>query len=150
MNRPCLMAAALAFALAAIPLSGALAQGMGPGMGMGMGQGGMGRGGLLPDPAKLPDLKARLGITAAQEAAWSSYAEGVTAANEMRAKMRAEAQAQPMPQRMEGRAERQAAGAQVHEDLNQRRAALAELLRPEQRALLDREAPPLPPPPGMR
>jgi hypothetical protein len=148
MNRPYLMAAALAFALAALPLSGALAQGMG--MGPGMGQGGMGRGGLLPDPAKLPDLKARLGITAEQEAAWSSYAEGVTAANEMRAQMRAEAQSQPMPQRMESRADRRAAGAQVHEDLNQRRAALAELLRPEQRALLDREAPPLPPPPGPR
>jgi len=143
MKRPCLIAA-FVLAVAALPLTEALAQ-----QGMGMG-GMMGRGGMLPDPARLPALKAQLGITAEQDAAWTSYAEGVTAANDLRQQMRAQAQSQPMQQRMDGRSERQAAGAQVHEDLNQRRAALADLLRPEQRTILDREAPPLPPPPSAR
>jgi len=145
MKRPYLVAV-IALTLAATPLAGAFAQGMGIGPG-GMGPG-MGRGGMLPDPARLPGLKAQLGLSAEQEAAWTSYAEGVVAANEMRTQMMEQARAQPMPQRMEGRSDRRAAGAQVHEELNQRRAALAERLRPEQRVILDREAPPIPPPPA--
>ncbi|WP_051002334.1 Spy/CpxP family protein refolding chaperone [Magnetospirillum molischianum] len=125
------------------------AQGMGqgsggPGMGMGMG---MGPGRMLPDPAMLPGLKAKLGITAAQEPQWTVYADGVSSADEMRRQMQKGAREMAPAERMETRPDRQAAGAQVHEGLNQRRDDLARVLTPEQRAILDREAPPLPPPP---
>ena len=62
-----------------------MGQGMGPGMAKGMMQhrgGGMGPGmmhggaGLTPfDPARLETLKTELGITAAQEPAWTKYAK---------------------------------------------------------------------------
>jgi len=129
----------------------ASAQGMGPGgggagMGMGMGMG-MGPGRMLPDAATLPGLKAKLGITPAQESQWSAYADGVTSANEMRRQMQQNAREMPPAERIETRPDRQAAGAQVHEELNHRRDDLARVLTPEQRAILDREAPPMPPPP---
>jgi len=68
--------------------------GMGPGMGMGMGMGagrgmgggpGFGRG--INDPVSyLANLKAELGITPAQEAAWQTYAETVqSTASQMQA-----------------------------------------------------------------
>ena len=52
---------------------------MGPGMGGGMGPGMM-HGGPAPmqfDPARVETLKTELGITAAQEAAWTKYAKAV-------------------------------------------------------------------------
>ena len=62
-----------------------MGQGIGPGMGMMQhGRGGMGpgmmHGGAGPagfDPARLETLKTELGITAAQEPAWSKYAKTV-------------------------------------------------------------------------
>ena len=64
--------------------------GMGPGMGMGAGRGmgggpGFGRG--INDPVSyLANLKAELGITPAQEAAWQTYAETVqSTASQMQA-----------------------------------------------------------------
>ena len=64
-----------------------MGQGMGPGMGKGMmghmggGMGpGMMHGGAGPtqfDPARLETLKTELGITAAQEPAWTKYAKTV-------------------------------------------------------------------------
>lgn len=124
----------------------AMGPGNGPGMGMGMGMG-QGPGRMLPDPATLPGLKAKLAITSAQEAQWGAYAEGIANADEMRRQMQAQARQMPPAERMETRPDRQAAGGQVHEELNQRRADLARVLTPEQRVILDREAPPLPPPP---
>jgi hypothetical protein len=50
--------------------------GHGPGMMKGMGPGMM-HGGALADPAQLETLKGELGITPAQEAAWSKYAKTV-------------------------------------------------------------------------
>ena len=53
-------------------------QGMGHGMMKGMGPGMMhGRPGGLADPAQIETLKAELGITPAQEQAWSKYAKAV-------------------------------------------------------------------------
>lgn len=147
-----LAAAASVSALAVLlclPLDAA-AQGMGPGGGPGMGMGmgmGMGPGRMLPDPATLPGLKAKLAITPAQEPQWTAYAEGIANANEMRGQMQAQARQMPPTERIETRSDRQAAGAMVHEEINQRRADLARVLTPDQRAILDREAPPLPPPP---
>jgi hypothetical protein len=59
--------------------------GHGPGMMKGMGPGMMrGRpGGAFADPAQLDTLKGELGITAAQEGAWSKYAKTVQAAAAM-------------------------------------------------------------------
>ena len=67
-----------------------MGQGMGPGMGKGMmghmggGMGpGMMHGGAGPtpfDPARLETLKTELGITAAQEPAWTKYAKAVQGA----------------------------------------------------------------------
>ncbi len=53
--------------------------GMGPGMMKGMRPGTMhGRGGLgFADPAQIDQLKAELGITPAQEGAWTKYAKAV-------------------------------------------------------------------------
>jgi len=145
MNRHCLMAAAL---LASLGLAAeANAQGMGQGMG-GPGMMGMGAGRMMVDPATLPALKAQLALTPAQEAAWTSYAEGVSAAAETRQRMQDSARDLPMAERMATRGDRQAVGAQVHEEINQRRAALYYLLSADQRTILDREAPPLPLPPG--
>jgi len=144
-----LAAAASVSALAVLlclPADAAAQQGMGAGGGPGMGMG-MGPGRMLPDPATLPGLKAKLAITPAQEPQWSAYAEGIANANEMRRQMQMQAGQMPPAERMETRPDRQAAGAQVHEDLNQRREDLARVLSSEQRAILDREAPPLPPPP---
>jgi len=135
--------------LLCLPLD-ASAQGMGPGGGPGMGMGmgmGMGPGRMLPDPATLPGLKAKLAITPAQEPQWAAYADGVANADEMRRQMQQGARAMAPAERIETRPDRQAAGAQVHEELNQRRADLARVLSPDQRAILDREAPPMPPPP---
>lgn len=54
-------------------------KGMGPGMMKGMGPGMMpGRGGLgFADPAQIEQLKGELGITPAQEGAWTKYAKAV-------------------------------------------------------------------------
>ena len=52
-----------------------MSQGMGPGMGHGMMHGGAGP--MQFDPARLDTLKTELGITPAQEAAWSTYAKTV-------------------------------------------------------------------------
>ncbi|SEH35219.1 Spy/CpxP family protein refolding chaperone [Magnetospirillum fulvum] len=124
------------------------AQGMGPGGGAGMGMGmGMGPGRMMLDPAALPGLKAKLGITPAQEPQWSAYAEGVANADDLRRQMQMQAREMPPAERIETRPDRQAAGGQVHEELNRRRADLAQVLTSEQRAILDRDAPPLPPPP---
>lgn len=53
--------------------------GMGPGVGRGMRHGGMGHGGsaAFVDPAQFDTLKTELGITAAQEPAWTRYTKTV-------------------------------------------------------------------------
>ncbi|CCG07239.1 Spy/CpxP family protein refolding chaperone [Pararhodospirillum photometricum] len=130
---------ALVLAIAIVP-SVVLAQGMGQGMGMT----GQGRGAMLPDPAQLPALKTKLGITAAQTQAWQDYADALTSVVAMRAQMRSSLQGASPAERLEGRAERQAMGGQVHDEVNQKRSALAALMTAGQRQLLDRELPALP------
>jgi hypothetical protein len=60
-------------------MKGHMMKGMGPGMMKGMGPGMMHgqRGAAFADPAQLETLKGELGITAAQQTAWSKYATAV-------------------------------------------------------------------------
>jgi hypothetical protein len=58
-----------------MPRMHAMGSGMGPGMGSGMGPGMMGGApaAIFADPAQLETLKKELGITTAQEPAWTKY-----------------------------------------------------------------------------
>ncbi|MDR3517884.1 MAG: hypothetical protein P4M00_18945 [Azospirillaceae bacterium] len=137
--------------LALAPLTTALAQSadsgaMAPGGAMmGAGPGMMGPGRML-DPAALSALKDELGITGAQEGQWAAFAAVVTALWDSRPAM-------PDPAMNAGQMPPPAAvagGTDVHAVLHRARDALAAVLTPQQRAILDREAPPPPmgPPPS--
>ncbi len=146
MNRAWLMIAAL---VASVGLAaGAGAQGMGPGMGRGPGGPGMMAGQMLINPDMLPELKAKLAITPAQEPAWAAYADSVKAMAATREKMHDGVREMPMAERMASRDDRRTVGAQMHREINDRREALSKALSADQRTILDREAPPLPMPPG--
>jgi hypothetical protein len=62
-----------------MPRMHAMGSGMGPGMGAGMGPGMMSEasGAIFADPAQLETLKKEIGITAAQEPAWTKYTKAV-------------------------------------------------------------------------
>lgn len=62
-----------------MPRMHAMGSGMGPGMGAGMGPGMMGGApaAIFADPAQLDTLKKEIGITAAQEPAWTKYTKAV-------------------------------------------------------------------------
>ena len=145
MNRRTLFVVAAVFAILGLSPT-VLAQGYGEGMGTGSAPGPdrMGARRFLPDPAGLPALKSTLRITAAQETHWQAYAGAVTATWERRQAMQQGLASMPPGQRFEGRADRQAAGAEIHADLDKARADLVSVLTPEQRLRLDQAAP-LPP-----
>ncbi len=154
-------AAILAISLLAAPLS-ALAQGAGtgsggpgpgPGAGMGMGPGsgvgpgpGMMRrgGGGLQDPATLPALKQKLGVTAQQEMQWKAYADAVTNAWETRQAQRQTMLQSPpatVAEREQIRASHREVGLQLHSEVLKARDGLASVLTPEQRNTLNQVAP---------
>ncbi|GEO80406.1 Spy/CpxP family protein refolding chaperone [Pararhodospirillum oryzae] len=138
----------LAGPLAAQGMGGGPGMGMGGGMGRGMQGGGMRQGVLPPDPATLETLKGQLGIRPNQEKAWDTYAEGVRNAADFRSAMQASRPATPA-ERLSERPERQMAAGDVHRDMADRRKGLWDVLDSKQRAILDKEAPLPPGPPGM-
>ncbi|HSG76630.1 MAG TPA: Spy/CpxP family protein refolding chaperone [Burkholderiales bacterium] len=118
--------------------------GMGPGGGMGYGMPGYGRGyGAYPGAAgeRLAGLKAELGITAEQEAAWQAFVNSAKQREEAReaffAKRREAADAGTLPERL---AQRDEFFKQHQAERQAQTAALKELyaaLSPEQKAIAD-------------
>jgi len=135
--------AAVALALAATAYaqpSGGMGHGFGPGMGMGPGHGPMAGG----DPSvmidsRLGDLKARLQITAAQEAAWQAFAaqakQQAAGMQAMRTQMQHDTGTAPerMAHRSTAMQQRGAAMATMATAFN----ALYAVLTPEQKAVAD-------------
>ena len=121
---------------------GGMGQGFGPGMGMGMG---MGRGPMAGvDPSvraesRLSDLKTQLKITAAQEAAWQTYAgqakQQAAGMQAMRAQMTQGAATAPerMAQRTAAMQQRSSAMVAMDSAFN----ALYAMLTPEQKTIAD-------------
>ena len=135
--------AAVALAVAAATYAqpyGGMGQGFGPGMGMGHGHGPMA--GVDPAAmadARLTELKAQLKITAAQEAAWQTYAaqakQQAASMQAMRAQMQAGTGTAPeqMGQRTAAMQQRAAGMATMTNAF----AALYAVLTPEQKAIAD-------------
>lgn len=143
---------------AALTTGGAFAQGMGPGMGgmggmgpgmgpgMGMGKGmGMGRGGCMQGPIaeqRLDGLKAKLGITPAQEPAWNAFrAEAQKQSEAMRA-MRGQAMtAKTWPERAQAHTEMMKQRVAGMESVHKAMGELYNQLTPEQKAVMDQQRP---------
>ena len=117
-----------------------MGRGMGPGMGMGMGPGGNAApGAFLED--RLSGLKSELKITAAQEGAWSAYADEAKKQAEAMAKLHEtmrESTAATLPERMELRNQMSKARDARHEALTAKTKELYAALTPEQKSIADR------------
>lgn len=120
---------------------------MGPGAGIGGpammgGQGMMGPGRFLVDPATLPALKQKLGITAEQDNQWKGYADAVAGAWDTRQGMRQSAGAAMTPEELaQVRDTHRQAMQQIHAQVLGARDTLYAVLSPDQRRILDASAP---------
>jgi len=112
----------------------ATAQGYGPGPGMGP---------MFQDPAGLPALKQKLGVTAAQEPQWAAYVDAVTTQSRTRESFHQSMPTQAMSpaEWQEQREGRQQAMAAILAETRKSRDALSAVLDPPQRAILERETP---------
>jgi protein CpxP len=135
--------AAVALAVAAVAYAqpfGGMGHGYGPGMGMGPGQGPM----AGVDPAamadsRLSDLKARLQITTAQEAAWQAFATQAKAQAASMQAIRAQMQASTgtAPEQMGQRATAMQQRAAGMATMANAFGALYAVLSREQKAIAD-------------